>query len=76
MSAVVAAYLLMIVIAVLVAVVAYQRGRLLELTAVAACMANDHEWRMLSSGRAGFVRWYHCARPGCQATRFVKGGRA
>lgn len=60
-------------IGVLLLVVAHLRYRLDVLLAVAGCMANDHDWQLMTGGRAGFVRWYHCGRPGCTATRFVKG---
>lgn len=60
-------------IGALLVIVVVQRMRLMALLAVAGCMANDHDWQLMTGGRAGFVRWYHCGRPGCTATRFVKG---
>lgn len=64
---------LIALIVVLVAVAAHQRGQLVELRAVAGCAAGEHPWQLMTGGRDGFVRWYRCGRPGCHATRFVKG---
>lgn len=36
------------------------------------CAAESHRWQLMTSGRAGFVRWYRCRR-GCGARRMVKG---
>lgn len=36
------------------------------------CAAESHRWHLMTSGRAGFVRWYRCKR-GCGARKMVKG---
>lgn len=37
------------------------------------CRLGLHAWHLMTSGRAGFVRWERCRR-GCGATRMRKGG--
>lgn len=36
------------------------------------CAAGMHRWHLMTSGRAGFVKWYRCKR-GCGARKMVKG---
>ena len=36
------------------------------------CAGDSHRWHLMTSGRAGFVRWYRCKR-GCGARKMVKG---
>lgn len=73
------AYALLVIAVVggiMLVVISVQRDRIRALEAELGCRSGRHDWALMTSGRAGFVRWYGCRREGCLATRFVKGGRA